>query len=220
MDKIRIKYNEYAHLHGDLIFSYNQFKKRYLDFLHTRQPIEIFLFAEIQALEDRKNEIDEKINKKKRIEEAQDVLAKKEEELLKKISNYPTDSFNEDARLEIRKLVAIIKIIYPQIQKYSYDVPEKFKEIYQQAVSPFKSFTIQPYSGNFSKYDRELKSLSKNLKNIESIEQILIREWGISINTLIHLFLKIQGNTEIHKFVQILNKISEDFRLIIFKPLI
>lgn len=221
LEKIKKKYEEYAALHGELIFSYNGFKQRYQNQLYSKGNLDIFLYAEIQALEDRKKEIDEKINKRQRVLEAQEILNKKENELLKKIEKYPVHQFHPEARLEIKKLAAIIKTIFPQIQKHTYDIPSKQKDLFNKAQNSFKDFMIAPYSGTFAQYVRELNQISRNPAILDGLEQSLIREWGVSLNTIYSLLKNLPtDNEEIKDFCSILKQITEDFRLVIFKPLI
>ncbi|HCL58162.1 MAG TPA: hypothetical protein DHW82_14300 [Spirochaetia bacterium] len=220
MEKIKKKHEEYALKYSRELFSYESFKKRYLDFLKTKGVIDVFLFAEIQALEDKKNEIEDKIAKRKRVKEAGDVLTKKEEEIFQMIAGYPEDLFHDDARIEIRKLMATLKILSDNLNRFSYDISNENRHAYQHAQTILKDFMIQPFSGLFSKYYRELSSPIKKPSEIEVLEQQVIKEWGTALSTFIFVLSKVKNNEEIKDFIDILKTVQDDFRLTIFNPLI
>ncbi len=216
LKKIKSKYDEYSKLFGKKIFNYDLFKERYLAYLKTRGIMDVFLFAEIEALEERKNEIDEKIAKRKRVREIQEDMKNRGNELLEKIASYPEDNFHCDGRLEIKKLIAVLKVIYEPLQKYYYDIHGEDHGLYQKALGTLKDFMMQPYSGIFAKYYRELMRPIQDPKKLELIEQQLIKEYGIAMNTFISILLKIRNHKELPEFINILKKINEDFRLTIF----
>lgn len=222
LKKIEKKYHEYAKKYGEEFFSYKGFKKRYFDYLKTRGNIEIFLFAEIQALEDRKKEIEAEKEKQSRIAEAKAVLERKEEEILAKIANYPEENFHPDARLEIRKLFAVFGVISQQLEKYYYDVDKKNQPAYQKALNILKEFKIKPFTGNFGNYYRELFQIPRNPSKIEGLEQNVLKDWGSALATFIFYLEKTnqeKKDPELTEFLSILKKITEDFRLQFFKPL-
>ena len=220
LSKIKRKFDEYSKEYGEALFNYEAFRKRYLDFLKSRGNIEIFLFAEIGALEDKKNEIEEKREKRKRVKEAQEYLDKKGRDLFKPIEKYPEEEFHPKARFEIKKLVGVFKIIYDQLNHYHYDVAPDFKETYRQCLVDVRDFTLKPYSGNFKRYIEDLSNPMISPVKLEIQEQALLKEWGIILNTFVSILLRIKNNPEIEEFVQILDKISKDFRIKVFKPLV
>lgn len=217
LKKIKSKFEKYAKQFGKALFSYEAFRERYLSYLRSRGELEVFLFAEIQALEDKKNEILEKIEKKKRVKEAQNFLAQKEEELLLRIDSYPEEEVHDKARLEIKKLVGIYKVIYEQLNHYSYDIPTNFRSSYQECLSFIKDFVLKPYSGAFARYINDLENPFLNKNTMEKKEQDLIREFGVITNTFIFSLSRAGSTAELKEFINILKKIAFDFRLEIFR---
>lgn len=219
LSKIEKTYIKYAALYGEKIFDYKNFKNRYLDFLYTKGMVELFLFAEIQALDDLKNEIEEKKAKRVRVQYWEDQMEAKAEALFQKIAHYPDDNFHPEAREEIRKLIAVMKVVAPQLEKHRYDVPSKYEEHYRKCLTLLKDFTLKPYSGTLGKYVSELCFPMKNFKKREVLEQALLKELAVALSTF-HKGLNLAKPTaEIKEFIAIIERIREDFRLDMFKPL-
>lgn len=219
LEKIKRKYEEYAKKYGKEFFSYKAFRERYYVFLRSKGDIQVFLYAEIQALEDRVKEIEEKIRKKKVQEEISNYFKSKEEEILSKIANYPElEGITDRARHEIKKLSGTIKVIYHLLEEYFYLVKKEFQDEYRKCLNVFKDFVIKPFSGFFSDYINKISNpFFKEYSVIEKMEQTLIKEWGIALND-IFFFLKNSdiANDEVNEFLDILDRIIKDFRLTIF----
>lgn len=218
LEKIRKKYQDYASIYNAEVFSYNQFRERYRNYLYTGGSLDVFLFAEIQALEDRKQELDSRVEKRKRVLEAQDLLEKKGEELLLKIQGYPEKDFHPDARLEIKKLVAVLETLYETLAGAFYDVDLKDRPVYQKALSNLKDFMMQPFSGSFARYWRELCYPMKDMKKREALEQAFLKDQGVALATFIETLKRSPENRHA-ELVEILKRVSEDFRLNIFNAL-
>jgi hypothetical protein len=220
LEKIKNKYEEYAGQYGKEVFPYEQFRRRYLDYLRSGSSLDVFLFAEIQALEDKKKDIEERRAKRKRVAAAKEYLDQKEEELYLKIASYPEEDIHSKARLEIRKLVAVLNALYENLTHHHYDIPRDFNRAYRDCLNAIKDVTVKPYSGLIAKYIRELDDPFVSPSRLEITEQALIKEWGIALNTFISIFQRIKGNREIEEFLELLTKISRDFRLQIFRPVV
>lgn len=218
LEKIKKKYQQYAKTYSVEAFNYQRFRERYLNYLYTGKNLDVFLFAEIQALEDLKNEIEERIAKRKRVAEAQAVLEKKGEELLLKIDHYPEKDFHTDARLEIKKLVAVLEVLYESLCNAFYDIENLERDLYQKALSMLKDFMIKPYSGSFARYWRELGYPMKDLKKREVLEQDFLKDQGVALATFIKLLKKVPEK-KYDELIEVLKRVAEDFRLNIFKAL-
>lgn len=220
MEKIRRKFEEYAGIYGEKIFSYDQFRNRYRNYLQTGGDLEIFLFAEIQALEDRKKEIEEQKEKRRRVQEAQEFLEQKGEELLQRIEKYPEVDLHSRARIEIRKLAGVFRVLYETLEHHLYDVSPDLKSPYRECLNRLKDVVLKPYTGEIARYIRELDNPFNSPSRIEILEQGIIKDWGIVFNTFISILQRVKGNAEVEELLEILRQISSDFRINIFKPLV
>ncbi|HOJ50293.1 MAG TPA: hypothetical protein PKW55_05730 [Spirochaetota bacterium] len=219
LDKIKKKYDEYASKYGKEFFSYKSFKDRYYQYLKSRSDIEIFLYAEIQALEDRVKEIEEKREKRKKQEEIKKYFDNIENKILDKIKNYPElEDVSDRVRYEIRKLAGAIKVIYPILEEYFYFIKREFQDEYRRSINVFKDFVLKPFSGRFSEYLRNVSNpFFQDNKYLEKMEQDIIKDWGIAINNIYSIFKDSKiDNEEVKEFLKILEKIIEDFRLTVF----
>ncbi|GEM_PF-2556469 len=180
VQKIRKKFMEYAELMGEQFFNVEGFNERYTEALKNRIDLQTFFYAEVMALEDRKNQYEEK-EREIRIKTDKTFTKKIEkmlEDMADKIAAYPELYVDEGLPFEARHLCGAVETFYRNdwltVRMMVDNHNLKDLKIYDLLTLAFQRFTRAPKG----KMPYEVETFILNIKRHgeEKALQLLLKE--------------------------------------------
>lgn len=198
--KIRSEYAKQAQEHGTHRFNVEGFNERYQNALRSNTEIETFLLAEVQALEEMKQEIREQEEARVREREEERMryensFSKKADDMLKEfermIEKYPARSIDENASNELNRLYggmtemfgcfSLVRNMF--LRSDSYEVELLVKEIDETFYDMFVTEVEGKPPDVFQDYLIALRR--GDAGEAERREKVVLKEAGLFLNDLV-----------------------------------
>ena len=193
IEKIRTTYQENAETYGENYFNVDKFNERYFSALRERIPIEMFIMAERQAIDDVIKKIEQDKERQRILSEGK-VMQKVDQiidEHRQRIAHYPEVDFHPDADEELRHL-------YGALQQFYWDYWTHVRPLFPPmkdyiALKVINKFTDELHSFVMSMHDKlpyrfDQFAIACNRKNssaaIEIAHRELIKETAFLLNEI------------------------------------